>query len=108
MTAVRFEVFEDLLLGNFMKTTLHGAGAPAALADVFLYVGKYADNGRAKTTREVQTYLAEYRRRLGKMAQLRHTVEQAVIRHARRHGAEPAAWYRVGRALYLRMRRAGL
>ncbi len=24
MTAVRYEVFDDLLIGNFMKTTLHG------------------------------------------------------------------------------------
>jgi hypothetical protein len=64
MTAVRYEIFEDLLVGNFMKATLHGPWFPQDLSPEFsIYVGKYSDNGVAHTEKEVQKYLATYRRR---------------------------------------------
>ena len=62
MTTVTHSVFDDLLIGNFMKTTLHGrlrCRTPA----VNPYVGKYADNGKARSKDEVRAYLREYRRR---------------------------------------------
>ena len=31
MTAVRYEIFDDMLIGNFMKTTLHGQWPPSLL-----------------------------------------------------------------------------
>src|SRR5689334_13181622 len=63
-TALDLEVFDDLLIGNFMKTTLHGPWSPDRLYPDFTpYVAKYADNGRAKTNEEVHEYLAAYRRR---------------------------------------------
>jgi hypothetical protein len=61
MTCVRYRIFEDLLIGNFMKATLHGNWpVPDLNADFSIYVGKYADNGFAYTEREVKKYLAAY------------------------------------------------
>jgi hypothetical protein len=64
MTTIQFEIFDDLLIGNFMKTTLHGAWRTGKLYPDFTpYVGKYADNGRAKTGAELEIYFKEYKRR---------------------------------------------
>jgi hypothetical protein len=63
-TALDLEIFDDLLIGNFMKTTLHGRFSPDRLYPDFTpYVAKFSDNGRAKSRAEVQAYLAAYRRR---------------------------------------------
>src|SRR5439155_11984556 len=61
MTAVRYEVFEDLFIGNFMKTTYHGEGE--FRFGSFINRLKWADNGRARSAEELAAYLAEYRRR---------------------------------------------
>jgi hypothetical protein len=58
MTAIRYEVFDDLLIGNFMKTTLHGL--ESLYPDFTPFVAKYADNGRANTKYEVARYFLEY------------------------------------------------
>lgn len=64
MNSVRVEVFDDMLIGNFMKTTLIGEWPKSRLYPDFTpYVSKYADNGRAKTEREVKAYFAKYRSR---------------------------------------------
>lgn len=61
MTAVDYEIFDDMLIGNFMKTTLHG---DASLYPYFTpCVAKYADNGRAKTKEELRDYMSAYRQR---------------------------------------------
>jgi len=61
MAAIEYEVFDDLLIGNFMKTTLHG------IDELYPHftpvVAKYADNGRAQTITELKTYMAQYRKR---------------------------------------------
>ena len=58
MTAVEHEVFDDLLIGNYMRTTLYNI---AGLYPRFTpYVAKYADNGGAKTKRELMTYFGHY------------------------------------------------
>ena len=64
MTSINYRIFDDLLIGNFMKTTLHGV---RALNDGHFnyYVAKYGDNGGAETHEELKRYLAEYRRRSG-------------------------------------------
>ena len=55
-----------LLIGNFMKTTLHGLHELNEGRGSFIYsVAKYADNGLAESNAEVEAYLAEYRRRAG-------------------------------------------
>lgn len=57
-TAVKYEIFDDLLIGNFMKTTLHGG---ATLYPNFTpIVAKYADNGRAQTAAELREYKRAY------------------------------------------------
>lgn len=81
MKAIRWEIFDDLLIGNFMRTTLHGP-APGLYPDFSPYVAKYADNGRAKSARELSAYFAEYRRRLG-WDYVRHRLEQRTARAVR-------------------------
>ena len=61
MTAINYEVFDDLLIGNFMKTTL--VGLPSLYPDFTPYVSKYADNGLAKSPQELRRYFREYMRR---------------------------------------------
>lgn len=64
MSAVEWEIFDDLLIGNFTKTTLTGDWPTHSLRpDFTAHVAKYADNGRAFSNDEVDAYLAEYRRR---------------------------------------------
>ena len=58
MTAVRYEVFDDLLIGNFMKTTLHSL---ESLNSGFSpTVPRYADNGRVNTRHELARYMLDY------------------------------------------------
>lgn len=64
LCAVKWQVFDDLLIGNFMKTTLHGPwGRRGLYPDFTPYVGKYADNGLARTPGELEAYFAAYRKR---------------------------------------------
>lgn len=61
MTAIEYEIFEDLLIGNFMKTTLHGNWPSVSLHPDFQgFVCKFADNGRAFSKEEVAAYIAHY------------------------------------------------
>jgi hypothetical protein len=64
MTAIDYEIFDDLLIGNFMKTTLHKMGSLYD-GDFNFAVTKFGDNGQVKTHREVDAYLKEYKRRAG-------------------------------------------
>lgn len=76
MASVRHEIFDDMLIGNFMKTTLHGKWRRASLYPDFTpYVAKYADNGRARSKAELAAYFAEYRRRAPWDA-IRHRLEE--------------------------------
>jgi hypothetical protein len=100
LTTVRYEVFEDLFIGNFMKTTYHGCGE-AAHAALGKYL-KWADNGRAWSSEETTAYLAEYDRRLGAWNRLRFQVEQLLLEHAQRSGFQKTAAYRLARNLYRR------
>lgn len=65
MTAVEYEIFDDLLIGNFMKTTMHNV---SSLYDHgFAYaVAKWGDNGRAFTHAELAEYISEYKKRSGR------------------------------------------
>jgi hypothetical protein len=76
VAAVRYQVFDDLLIGNFMKTTLHGPWPGEKLFPDFTpYVTKYADNGGARSAGELERYFAEYRRR-ARFDHLRHLLER--------------------------------
>lgn len=62
MTAITGEIFDDLMIGNFVKTTLHGKwGAGRLYPDFIPYVAKVADNGRAHSPAEIRAYRAFYR-----------------------------------------------
>ena len=75
MTAVQYEIFDDMLIGNFMKTTLHGRfGEEKLYPDFSPYVAKYSDNGRARTREELEDYFKAYRRR-APLDYFRHLIE---------------------------------
>jgi hypothetical protein len=64
VTAIQYEIFDDLLIGNFMKTTLHGEWGPGLLYPDFTpYLAKYGDNGRARSNAELTGYFRAYRKR---------------------------------------------
>jgi hypothetical protein len=61
LTAVQHAVFDDLFIGNFMKTTFHGRAEGAGIYPAINpYLGKWADNGLAESGSEVRGYLWEY------------------------------------------------
>lgn len=61
VSAVQYRVFDDLLIGNFMKTTLHGV--PRLYPNFTPYVAKYADNGGAESKKQLREYFHHYFRR---------------------------------------------
>jgi hypothetical protein len=64
MTSVRLEIFDDLLIGNYMRTTLLGDwGTKTLRPDFTACVAKYADNGEARTPEAVASYLSTYAKR---------------------------------------------
>ena len=65
MTSINYEIFDDLLIGNFMKTTLHGMQSLYE-GDFIQYISKYADNGRAETISELEEYFRAYKIRSGR------------------------------------------
>jgi len=65
MKTIEFEIFDDLLIGNFMKTTLHGLGSLYD-NDISLIIAKYADNGNAQSISELEEYTKEYKKRAGR------------------------------------------
>jgi hypothetical protein len=71
MTAVRHEIFDDLLIGNFVKTVLHG-GVRSLYPDFTPYVAKYGDNGRAFSVGELHDYFSAYRKDSGFQGWLDH------------------------------------
>jgi hypothetical protein len=58
MAAIEHRLFDDLLIGNYMRTTLHRG---ASLYPHFTpYVAKYGDNGGARSTTELAAYFGHY------------------------------------------------
>jgi hypothetical protein len=64
MKSIEYEIFDDLLIGNFMKTTLHNMRSLYE-GDFSLYVAKYGDNGRVESCKDLEKYFLEYNRRIG-------------------------------------------
>ena len=65
MKAVNYEIFDDLLIGNFMRTTFFGLNSLYDY-DFSPLLTKYGDNGKAKTQEEVYQYINEYKKRVGR------------------------------------------
>jgi hypothetical protein len=105
--AVEWEIFDDLLIGNYMTTTLHGPWPSSKLYPGFTpWVTKYADNGRARTDEELRAYFAEYRRRLGLTTWLRSSIEQRAKDSVRARLAADSPLYRRARRAYARVKGA--
>jgi hypothetical protein len=102
VSAIRNEIFDDLLIANFMKTTLHG-GPRSLYPDFTPYVPKYGDNGRAFSARELRGYFAAYQGAAGFEGWMdRLRVESA--RRIRTTLAANPALYAAARGFYRRMR----
>ncbi len=112
MSAVEWEIFDDLLIGNFMKTTLIGPWPTGTLRpDFTAHLAKYADNGRAFTMGDVDRYRGEYRRR-GPIDQIRYEVRRgyagrlrSLARLVRARVSPSSRLGQAGRAGYARVRR---
>ncbi len=68
VSAVQWNAFDDILIGNFCKTTLHGdwwgkQGAAALYPHFTPFVTKFGDNGGAYSKAELRAYFADYFRR---------------------------------------------
>lgn len=59
MFAVKNNIFDDILIGNFAKFEL--INFPSLYPDFNPYVTKYGDNGNARTKQEVKEYFKYYR-----------------------------------------------
>lgn len=106
MTAIEFEIFDDLLIGNFMKTRLHGDWDDISLHPHFTpFVAKYGDNGRAKSSRELDAYFAAYRKR-APMAYLAHAFERESERRIRKFIRVDSPAFRIAKKTYLFLKRA--
>jgi hypothetical protein len=100
MTAIGYEIFDDLLIGNFMKTTLHGEWGPGRLYPEFTpFVAKYADNGRAKSERELSDYFNAYRKR-AVLDFLKYRFEKKAEAIYRSYVTERSILHRVAKGLY--------
>ncbi|MCA8954336.1 MAG: MBL fold metallo-hydrolase [Planctomycetes bacterium] len=68
LQAIEWNAFDDILIGNFCRTTLHGdwwgkQGADALYPHFTPFVTKFGDNGGAYSAAELRAYFAEYFRR---------------------------------------------
>lgn len=100
MSSVEYRIFDDLLIGNFMKTTLHGLSSLYDEPGNFNFtVAKYGDNGLAETEQDLRTYEAIYRKRGG----LDHLVESFRDRSRdflTRFVSKDSRIFRLSKALY--------
>jgi hypothetical protein len=94
MTSIEYEIFDDVLIGNFMKVTLHGKFPARPLYPDFIpYVTKYGDNGRAKSAQELQEYFNAYRNRYP-LGYLRHCFEKRAVEAIRYSIEEDGSVYK--------------
>jgi hypothetical protein len=104
MSAIDYRIFDDLLIGNFMKTTLHGLASLNELPGEFNYnVAKYGDNGLAETEEQITQYLAEYRRRAG-IDHLLTALEDQSRNFITRFAKQDTPLYRMMKQLYMSLR----
>lgn len=95
MTAIQYEVFDDLLIANFMKTTLHGDWGPSRLYPDFTpFVAKYSDNGRARSEEELDAYFKAYRQR-AVLDFIKYQLERKAEKIYRRYMADDGVAHRL-------------
>ncbi len=106
LTAIRYEIFDDLLIGNFMKTQLHGNWEAESLHPHFTpYVAKYADNGRVKSDDDLDEYFKAYRRR-APISFIAHVLERESERRVRKLVRPDSPTFRLAKKAYLFLKRA--
>jgi hypothetical protein len=98
ITAIRHKAFDDLLIGNFMKTRLHGIESLYSPNFNFI-VAKYGDNGLAETKQEVKDYLRRYQKRSGAEWYLHQLVRGGHMMF-RRYVRKDSGLYATARSLY--------
>jgi hypothetical protein len=104
MIAIDNEIFDDMLIGNFMKATLHGKFPPRVLYPDFTpYVTKYADNGLAKSREELRRYFAQYREQ-APLDFLRHQLETRAVNLVRNSVQPDTPLYTLGARTYHRLK----
>ncbi|MDX2222405.1 MAG: hypothetical protein SFV21_06640 [Rhodospirillaceae bacterium] len=101
MSCIEHEIFDDLLIGNYMKTTLHGL--ESLYPDFSPYVAKYADNGGAKTKSQLYGYFGHYFMRSPIASTLRYLTTNTE-RVFRKVCAEDTTLFKAAKALYYRMK----
>jgi len=97
MTCIEHELFDDLLIGNYMRTTLHNV--ESLYPDFTPYVAKYADNGGAKTKRELTRYFGHYYLRDPIAHSLKHLADASEL-VLRRAIPEDTAMFRLAKRTY--------
>jgi hypothetical protein len=112
IASARWEIFDDLLIGNFMRTTLHGDWPTHSLRPYFTAtLAKYGDNGLAHTHTEVEHYIGEYRRRsrrdtIGYELDRWYSNSVRRLAHSVRRRVQPGSpLYELGHNTYQRARR---
>jgi len=66
LTACKYRVFDDLLIGNFMKTKLYNLQSLYEPKAHFAYeIAKYGDNGMAYSNEELSRYKKFYAKKMG-------------------------------------------
>jgi hypothetical protein len=103
ITCIDYRIFDDLLIGNYMKTTLHGGVRSLQEGGFNYYVAKYGDNGLAETDAELQAYLAEYRRRAG-FDYIVSALEDKSRDFVMRFAAQDSRLYKLAKSIYMKMR----
>lgn len=107
MTAIENEIFDDMLIGNFMKTTLHGSFGHRALYPHFSpYVAKYADNGLAKSKQELDTYFRNYATR-APLDYLKHRMLASAVNFGRSSLERDSLSYVVAKRTYRWFKESG-
>ncbi|MES2802452.1 MAG: MBL fold metallo-hydrolase [Bdellovibrionota bacterium] len=100
MIAVKHEIFDDLLIGNFMKTTLHGQWPESGLYPDFTpYVARYADNAYVTTYEQLDKYMKEYRKR-APVEFFLSSLEQKTVDLFRKNVSGGSPLFAIGRKAY--------
>ena len=97
MTAVEYRVFDDLLIGNFMKTTL--IGCKSLYPHFTPVVAKHADNGGAQSRSEVRGYFWEYFKR-APLEYVSHMLEEKSVNMFRTYLPSESRAFRTGKRIY--------
>ncbi len=105
MSAIRYQVFDDLLIGNFVKTTLIGRWPASRLHPYFTpVVAKYADNGHAYSMADMDAYFHAYRSR-DALGFIIHRLQQNSVQTFRNFVSPQSRAFDYGKRAYFFLKR---